>query len=155
MPFPLTYRSKIEFPLHSDPDITAEQYYKDASYKISKSFVFDADMIITAADGKLVVTYTVKFKKLLIISGVVVLILVGMYFISWALGQPVTLRRHAVRDPLALKNIGADVGLAWLWLFGFTYTWVATQFRSFLKDTWRRLILPPNAEITPPIDQKP
>jgi hypothetical protein len=150
MPFPLTYRGKIEFPLHGDPDITAERYYEDASYKISRSFVFDADVTVSATDNRLVVAYTVKFKKLLIISAALVLVAFGVYFPLWDLfnppGLPQTRNPSGVRTPLTFTHIVSVMGLFWLWFFGATYVSVVIQFRSLLKNTWRRMVLPPAAK---------
>lgn len=158
MPFPLSYRSKIEFLLHCDPDMTVEQYYADASYKISRKFFFDADLKITAADGKLVVAYTLKFIKPLIMCGVLVLAYHGIYYLEFGWAELTRLSQTWGRPkggpPLSFINIASSMGLMWLCFFGVMYASVVIQFRALLKDTWKRMVLSSDAEIKPSVDQK-
>jgi hypothetical protein len=147
MAFPLTHRGKLEFPLRNDPDLTCERFYDDASFKLERSFAIDADVEVTTSDNKLIVSYTVKFKKLLIIVSVLVPVGLGIYFSTWDIMIPPDWPRTwgqrgvAATPPNITQMFGGMIFL-WIWLFGMNYLIIVVRLRSLLKDTWRKLILP-------------
>lgn len=146
MAFPLTHKGKLKFPLSGDPDITIERFYEEASYKISGSIAIDADVEVAASDGKLVVSYTVKFKKILIIVSAFVVVLFGVHFSTWDIflppGLPRTWGQPGVTIPLTVIYILSVMGAYWLWWFGMIYLIIVARFRSLLRTAWRDLRLP-------------
>jgi hypothetical protein len=147
MAFPLTHRGKLEFPLEKDPDITCERFYEDASFKLERSFAIDANMEITTSDNKLIVSYTVKFKKTLILVSLLVSIGLGIYFATWDLMIPPDWprtwgKRGVVASPPSVTQMLSAMGFLWIWLFGMNYLITVARLRSLLRDTWRELKLP-------------
>ena len=147
MAFPLTYRGKLEFVLHGDPDSTVERFYEDASFKIERSLAIDAAVEVAAAGGKLVVSYTVKFKKILVIVSVFVPVVFAIYFSIWDILIPPDWprswgQRGVAAAPPTVIHMLAVMGFYWLRFFGGVYLIIAARFRSLLRATWRDLKLP-------------
>jgi hypothetical protein len=145
MAFPLTHRGKLEFPLRNSPEITSERFYEDASFKLERSFAIDAAVEVTTSDNKLIVSYTVNFKKILVIISVFILVAFGIYFSTWDLvlppGLPLSRNPSGVRVPPTITHILAVMGFYWLWFFGGIYVITIARFRSLLRDTWKELRL--------------
>jgi hypothetical protein len=114
---------------------------------LERSFAIDADVEVTTSDNKLIVSYTVKFKKLLIIVSVLVPVGLGIYFSTWDIMIPPDWPRTwgqrglAAIPPKITQMFGGMIFL-WIWLFGMNYLIIVVRLRSLLKDTWRKLILP-------------
>ncbi len=150
MAFPLSHTGTMEFPLRGDSEAEVQQFYEEASFNINKSpdVTVDGGIDVTAASGKLIVNYSLKFKPLLLISIMLVSVMFGLYFAvgdsfhpagypgTWGTG-----RRLEMTMPSILREIGFMVFI-WLWLFGGNYVYAVLKFRSLLKQTWKRMILP-------------
>jgi len=146
MAFPLTHRGKLEFILRGAPDITVERFYEDASFKIERSLVIEAAVEVITSNNKLIVSYTVNFKKILVIISVLISVAFGIYFATWDFvlppGLPLFGNPSGVRNPPTITHIIAVLGFAWLWFFGGIYVITIARFRSLLRDTWKELRLP-------------
>ncbi len=150
MAFPLSHTGTMEFQLRGDPTVAVQQFYEEASFNINKSPVVtvDGSIDVTAASGRLIVNYNLKFKPLFLVSIVLVSVMFGL---SLAVGDSFhpegyprawgTQRTLEMTAPSILREIGFMV-LIWLWLFGGNYVYAVLKFRSLLKQTWKRMILP-------------
>ncbi len=143
MAFPLTHRGKMEFVLSDDPDAVTERFYADAAVKIERSLAVDASVEISACDKKLIVSYTLTFKKLLVIVSVFIPVMFGIYFALWDTasppGLPLNWNRSGLRKHPSVTHLVAAMSFMWLWFFGGVYCFLVARFRSLLRDTWKEL----------------
>jgi hypothetical protein len=146
MAFPLTHRGKLEFSLRNAPNLIGERFYDDASFKLERSFALDADVEVTVSDKKLIVSYTIRFKKLLTIVSVFVPVGLGIFFsIQDTLIPPdwphTWGQKGAAAAPPSINQMLFVMGFFWIWLFGMNYLITVVRFRSLLRDTWKELKL--------------
>jgi hypothetical protein len=100
---------------------------------------------VTACDNKLIVSFILKFKKILVVISVFVPVMFGIYFSAWDFavppGLPLTWNRSGVRVHPTFTHILAVISFAWLWFFGGIYLIIIARFRSLLRDTWKEMRL--------------
>jgi len=136
----------MEFLLSGDPDAAVERFYSDVAANITRSLAMDASVEVTARGTKLIVSYTLTFKKILVIISVFVAAMFGIYFALWRTatppGLPLSWNRSGLREYPSVTHLVAAMSIMWFWFFGGAYCLLIARFRSLLKATWNGLKLP-------------
>jgi hypothetical protein len=147
MPFPVSYRGKLEFPLSGDPERAIDRFYEDASVGLAKRGLVsvDSELVIDALDGKLVVEYTLKFRQILSIITALVVSSFLLYLLSWDLFLPsgptraVSAQHSGIAINPTLSDLFTVMVAAWMGLFGGAYLMSVVRFRALLRETWKGL----------------